>query len=298
MTAIASRSLSVVFVCLLTFQAIIPGVTLGAQAQTAPAARVTLSPDEMRVFLSEAKIGKTRGSGKGVTDTRVATLSDGRVTHDAQIQTVDDARALFEAGRKSEVNFKDTYKFNIAGYELARLLGLDNVPMSVERKVQGKTAAMTWWLDDLLMVDGKPVDEEVRVKKKIRPPDPVSFGRQIQIMRIFDELIQNVDRNQGNAMWDKNWKLWMIDHTRGFRLGRELKKPEELLACERGLLDGLRRLTAEALTAAVGTNLTKQEVEAVIARRDLIVKHYEERIAQRGEATVLFTLTPAVVATR
>ena len=269
-----------------------------AQAQPAPITARDLSPEEMRVFLAEAPILKTRRSSKGVTDTRVATLSDGRRIHDAQIQTVDDARALFEAGKKSEVNFKDTYKFNIAGYELARLIGLDNVPMSVERKHQGKTAAFTWWLDDLLIVDGDPVDEEVRIKKKIRAPDSLRFSRQIQIMRIFDELIQNVDRNQGNAMWDKDWKLWMVDHTRGFRLGRELKKPEDLVWCERGLLDGLRRLTAEALTNAVGKNMTKQEVDAVMVRRDLIVKHYEALIARRGEDVVLFTLGPSAVATR
>jgi hypothetical protein len=155
---------------------------------------------------------------------------------------------------------------------------------------------MTWWLGDLLIVDGEVVDEEVRVKKKLRAPDPVSFGRQIQIMRIFDELIQNVDRNQGNAMWDRNWKLWMVDHTRAFRTGRELRKPQDLVSCERGLLDGLRRLTAEALAAAVGSNLTRLELDAVMARRDLIVKHYETRIAQRGEAAVLFTLTPAAIA--
>lgn len=269
-----------------------------AQAQTASVTAKDLSAEEMRVFLAEAPIVKERRSSKGVTDTRVATLSDGRRVHDAQIQIVDEARALFEAGRKSEVNFKDTYKFNIAGYELARLLGLDNVPMSVERKVQGKMAAMTWWLDDLLMVDGKPVDEEVRVKKKITAPEPIRFSRQIQIMRIFDELIQNVDRNQGNAMWDKNWTLWMVDHTRAFRLGQDLKKPEDLVWCERGLLDGLRRLTADALTNAVGKNLTKQEVDAVMARRDLIVKHYEALIARRGEDVVLFTLGPTTVATR
>ena len=261
----------------------------------APAPSVTakdLSLEQMRVFLSTAAIVKTKAAGKGVTGTRQATLSDGRVTHDAQIQTVDEARALFEAGAKSEVNFKDTYKFNIAAYELARLIGLDNVPMSVERRVQDKTAAMTWWLDDLLIVDGKPLDEEVRKKKKLTPPDALRFSRQIQVMKIFDELIQNVDRNQGNAMWDKTWKLWMVDHTRAFRLGRELKRPDDLIWCERSLLEGLRRLTADALSAAVGRNLTKSEVDAVMVRRDLLVKHFDALIARRGEAVVLFTLSP------
>ena len=38
-------------------------------------------------------------------------------------------------------------------------------------------------------------------------------------LRIFDELIQNRDRNTGNLLWTTDWKMWMIDHTRAFRLG-------------------------------------------------------------------------------
>jgi len=73
------------------------------------------------------------------------------MTHDAHVQAVDVARAVFQAGKASEVNFKDTYRYNIAGYRLARLIGLDSVPMSVERNVEGKVAAVTWWLDDVMM---------------------------------------------------------------------------------------------------------------------------------------------------
>ena len=51
--------------------------------------------------------------------------------------------------------------------------------------------------------------------------------KQIQIMRVFDELIQNRDRNQGNILWTNDWTMWLIDHTRAFRLGKELLKPEQ-----------------------------------------------------------------------
>ena len=70
-------------------------------------------------------------------------MSDGKITHDAHVQTVDIAKPVFEAGNHTEVNFKDTYRYNIAGYRLARLLEIDTVPMSVERDINGKTAAVT-----------------------------------------------------------------------------------------------------------------------------------------------------------
>jgi hypothetical protein len=133
--------------------------------------------------------------------------------------------------------------------------------------------------------------EKERLAKKTFGPNPDRTSKQIQIMRVFDELIQNKDRNQGNILWTKDWTMWLIDHTRAFRLGKELLKPENLTRCDRGLLDRLRGITAEALAAAVGESLTKLEQEALLARRDLIVKHYEDRIARLGEAVVLFDVS-------
>jgi hypothetical protein len=40
----------------------------------------------------------------------------------------------------------------------------------------------------------------------------------------------------------------------------------------------------------MGKSLTKEEIGALLARRDVIVKLFDDRIAQRGEAAVLYTL--------
>jgi len=236
----------------------------------------------MEAFLLKAKVTNRRDAGSGVTGSSRVTLSDGRLTHDAHVQAVDVARAVFTAGKASEVNFKDTYRYNIAGYRLARLIGLDNVPMSVERNIEGKLAAVTWWVDDVQM------DEGARLKKKTMAPDVQRFAKQIQVMKIWDELIQNKDRNGGNLLWTSDWSMWLIDHTRAFRLGKELVAPADLTRCDRRLLEGMRALTAESLAKATGDSLTKEEQGAVLARRDLIVKHFDDRIAKLGEG-ILFT---------
>lgn len=259
------------------------GLSCALAAQTSPESTPSLTSEQMETFLLKARMSNQRDAGGGVTSSRRATLSDGEFTHDAHIQTVDVAQAVFEAGRNTELNFKDTYRYNIAGYRLARLVGLDTVPMSVERMVDGKPAAVTWWVDDVRMT------EKDRLKAKSMGPDPVKTTKQIQIMRVFDELIQNRDRNQGNVLWTGDWTMWLIDHTRAFRLGRTLLKPENLSRCDRGLLERLREMTPESLAEAVGSSLTRLEQEAVLARRDLIVKHYDDRIARLGEPVVLFT---------
>ena len=51
----------------------------------------------------------------------------------------------------------------------------------------------------------------------------------------------------------------------------------------------MRGLTAPALADAMGESLTKQEIDALLARRDVIVTLFDGKIAQRGEAAVLYT---------
>jgi hypothetical protein len=243
-----------------------------------------ISKEEMEAFLLKGKVTKTRDAGGGVTASARATMTDGRITHDVHIQNVDISQSVFEAGKSTELNFKDSYRYNIAGYRLAQLIGLTTIPMSVGRVISGKESAVTWWVDDVKM------DEKERMKQKTLGPDPVRTTKQIQIMRVFDELIQNRDRNQGNILWTSDFTMWLIDHTRAFRLGRTLLKPEQLTRCERGLFEKLKAMTPESLSQAVGDSLTRPEQDALLARRDAIVKLYEEKIAKLSELAVLFTL--------
>jgi hypothetical protein len=259
-------------------------VSLLAVQDGAAVARPALTPAQMEDFLLNAPISNLRGVNKGITNSKRATLSDGRITHDAHIQMVDISKTVFQPDRgPTELNFKDSYRYNIAGYRLAVLLGLDNVPMSVERRVEGTPAAVTWWVDDVLMDEGQ--------RRKKEPAGGLSSRRagQIHIMRVVDALIANTDRNAGNLLWTTDGEMWLIDHTRAFRLDKKLKNPKLLERCERGLLETMRGLTAETLTREMGKSLNKFEIEGLLARRDEIVKLFEDMIAKRGEGAILYT---------
>ena len=241
-----------------------------------------LSAAEMEAFLLDAELSDFRSAGAGVTGSQRATASDGRLTHDVHIQTVDVSRSRFVArGARVELNFRDSYRYNIAAYRLAVLLGLDNVPMSVPRRVDGESAAVTWWVDDVAMT------ERERLDQRTLGPDPAKTTRQFYAHYVFDELIQNRDRNHGNILWTSDWKMWLIDHTRAFRRDVELTEPERLTRIGRDLLDNLRGLTPEALEAAVEDHLTGGERSSVMRRRDLLLQHFDERIARIGEQNVV-----------
>jgi hypothetical protein len=247
-----------------------------------------LTREQMERFLLTASIVQEKTTSNGVTRPVRATLSDGVLTHDAQFQAVDESRAVFDAGKASEVNFKDSYRFNIAGYRLAQLIGLEAVPMSIERRYKGKDAAVTWWIDDVMF------DETGRAKLKDKAlgPDPVRTQKQIYVMYVWDELIQNRDRNQGNVLWTKDWTLWLIDHTRAFRTGGSLLRPERLVRIERTLFEKMKQLTEQSVSQALKGLLMRIEIEALLKRRDVLVRHFEKRIADFGEASVFFTLSP------
>ena len=91
-----------------------------------------------------------------------------------------------------------------------------------------------------------------------------------------------------NVLIDKNWKIWRIDFTRAFRLQKTLRNPEDLTMCDRQLLDKLRKLDEDELVQATKRHLTKSEAQAVMARRDLVLKKFEQMVAQKGEGAVLY----------
>jgi hypothetical protein len=242
-----------------------------------------LSEQQMRDFLLTAKVVSSKVVSKGITGVHRLTLSDGKITHDASFQSIDEAklRETFNDGR-TEMNFRDSYKYNLAAYELAKLLGLgDMMPVTVERRWSGQTGSLSWWLP-------AKMDEEKRLKNKIEPPDSEAWNRQMYKMRVFSQLVYDMDRNPGNVLISEDWHLWMIDFTRAFRRYTDLENAKNLVKCERQLLERLRKLDAAEFEGKTRNWLNKEEVKAVMARRNKIVTLFEALIAKLGEKEVLY----------
>ena len=230
-----------------------------------------LTDQQIEVFLKKAKIVKTRGAGKGITDSVRATASDGTLTHDVHIQTIDERKSEFRTKQGLERDFRDSWEYNVAAYRLDRLLDLRIVPVSVERNFNGKPAAFTWWVDDVLM------DEGERLKKEVKPPDLACWNQQVRVLRVFDQLIANTDRNLGNLLITNGWRLWAIDHTRAFRRNTEPASLGNLTQVDRTMLQKMKGLTREALKKELGGFIGSPEIGALLARRDAIVKLFEGR---------------------
>jgi hypothetical protein len=232
----------------------------------------TLTYDQQEAFLRTAKITVEKPSKKGVTGTVRVTMTDGKITHDASVQRINDHQAIYQTANSTELNFKDTYLFNIAGWKLAKMLGIeDMVPPSVSRSYAGSSASFTWWIDDVLM------DEADRVTKKMSPPDHDSWNKEIQVWHVYTQLMYDSDANATNLLIDKQWRIWMIDHTRAFRMQKTLLDPKALSICDRSLLAKMKGLDAASLGKEMKDSLDKAEIQGLLARRDAIVKFFEAK---------------------
>ena len=258
-------------------------------AVAAPAVVVqVVDVDAELAFLRTAKVVAKRPIGKGITGALRVTLNDGVRTHDAAFQSVAEEKVGTQVSRNlrqpGEARFVDHYRYNIAAWRLSGLLGLAHMmPPTIERRIDGKNGALSWWMDDVLM------DEQEREAKGAQPPSgAVGFARQRQSMWVFAELVRDTDRNKGNVVYTKDWRVIMLDFTRAFRLQKELKDIAALNGCARDLLARLRALSEPAVKGAVEHHLTGAEITAVMARRDLLMAHFERLIAERGEAAVLY----------
>ena len=272
MTPLASRML------------VVGGLTLAVAALLGAQALDTGSfqGDEFESFLLNAEVTDLEGTDRGITLPRKATLELDSRTHFALFKTID----VFKPGVTRmgsggiEVDFQDSWKTEVAAYELDKMIGLGMVPTTIERRYRRDRGSMQLWVDGMLEWD--------RVKGGIVPPDPQAWNDMVYKMRLFDSLIYNVDRNARNMLVTDDFRICLIDHSRSFRKLKALREPEKLDRFSRSLLEGIKALNEEWVLEVLDPYLTIYQIRGIMARRDLLVELAEKRIAELGEEKVLY----------
>src|SRR5438477_7993650 len=142
--------------------------------------------------------------------------------------------------------------------------------------------SLSWWLP-------VKMDEVERHKRNLTAPDADAWNNQMYKIRVFDQLVYDTDANLTNVLIGEDWKIWRVDFTRAFRLYKDLKDPKaNLVRCDHQLLERLKALNGDEVAERTKHYLTKDEVKAVMARRDKIVEHFQKLISDKGEKEVLY----------
>jgi hypothetical protein len=238
------------------------------------------SHSEAESFLTEAKIVKSKGISVGITGPQKLTLEkDGRQEF-AAFKSIDEHKSgVTQLGTGPELDFKDSWKYEVAAYQVDKLIGLNMTPPTVERVHGGRRGSVQLWIDGC-MTEGE------RIKKKLSPPGPIAWRHFIYRLRVFDNLIYNIDRNLGNMLITPDWKVVMIDHSRAFKSVDALKAAKDLEFFSKSLMEGLKALDEKGLQAACGKWLTGPEIRTMLQRRDKIMELYAKAEAEKKPGVI------------
>jgi len=238
-------------------------------------------------FLQEAKIisfSKDFDKREAVTEPWTLVLEKDGISR----------RALWKNPEGRLKGFLDNWKCEIAAYRLDKLLGLNMVPPTVEKRFQGNKGSCQLILENIIMLRTKQ-------EEKIKTPSYriLHLNRATYLQRAWDNLIANTDRNMGDILYTEDWRMILIDHSRAFRSSKKYTKnliftekhkegPKIMKKLPRAFVEKLKTLNFELIRDIVGEYLTDKEIDAVLLRRDLILKAIGERIKKLGEDKVLY----------
>jgi hypothetical protein len=187
----------VALVAVLSLVGWLPSSAARAQALATPSCSLSWVGQELAIedFLRSATVVNFERVPIGVTKPQRARFEPGGLIASAAW------KPLVPAYRSG---YRESYKAEVAAYVLDRLLDMHMVPPVVERRIDRSTGALVYWIDNVKAWDVKnpPSSSEPR------------WAQQVSRMRLFDQLIANIDRNAGNLLYDDDWHLFLIDHSR------------------------------------------------------------------------------------
>jgi len=237
-------------------------------------------------FLETAKIvgQKQQKSREAVTEPWELTLEKNGVTR----------KALWKNAEGRMGGFIENWRWEIAAYRLDKLLSLNMISPTVERRFMEQRGSCQLWVDYWIKATHKN-------EKKIKVPSYKIFyyNRATYLRWAFDNLIGNADRHAGNIFITEDWRIILPDHSRSFRTSNKFTKnliytekhkegPKVMKELPRAFVEKLKSLNFELIRDIVGEYLTDKEIEAVLLRRELILKVVDERIKKLGEDKVLY----------
>ena len=248
------------------------GVAAPQAPEEAASAKVWLGrAAEYEDFLKKAAVVRTEDLPVGVTKPVRCYFAPGSLVESMAFKSIKPGR---------QTGFWESYKSEMAAYELDKLLDLQMIPPTVEKRVRNDLGAAVMWVS--------PVRS---FKQMGGPPTPTpehvdSWNRQLAKAKMFDNLINNKDPNLGNWLVDPAWNLILIDHTRAFAPGKDLV--HKMNRIEKGLWERMLALDEASLKTALEAYLDGGQIKDILGRRGRMKTEIDKMVAERGEANVFF----------
>jgi hypothetical protein len=192
-------------------------------------------------------------------------------------------RALFRyVDRPRPQPMADSYKYDIAAYELTKLLGVGMIPPVVEREIEGRKGTVQVFLENCIR-------EKDRRRKKLEPPNPKTFSSSLEEVKVLENLTYDECQDADDLYVHRDdWRVCRVDFSEAFAPTPELLPGCEITACSRKLYEGLLKLDEETVESALSRYLSVEEIGALLTRKDLIIARIKALIGEKGEDAVLY----------
>ena len=243
-----------------------------------------LSGEAAETFLKTAQVVHKKALSLGVTHSDQYTLSDGTRTCKAVWKTIDEFKRGLTSleGGGVIVDFADSWKHEVAAYELDKLIGLGLIPPTVERTFGHTSGSLQMWVEGAMT-------ESDRKQKKLAPPDPRAWNEQMYRVRLLHQLSFNTDyRNIRNVIVDSSFRGYAIDSSRAFQVYADILSERALLCFPRAVLEAMKALDRPMLHEKLGRWLGGPQIDTLLKRRDKILALAQRRVQEQGEVAVLF----------
>ena len=235
-------------------------------------------------FLKTADIIRHKDIGEGVTKPKRLFMKMGDL----------EGSGCWKNPKGVKQGHLEGWQYEIAAYEMDKLLELNMVPATVEKRFNGKKGSLQLWVEDVTSL------LDILEQKIQFPKEKIDhYNKTKYLARAFDSLIANEDRTQQNMFYTKDWRLILIDHSRSFRSARKFTK--QLMFGKNGIMgvkfirqlpkafvEKIKALNFDNIQKAVGPYLKKKEINAILKRKELLLKEIEEMIKEKGEENVLY----------
>ena len=260
-------------------QRIATTITMAVLAATAHGADAAPAQERAarEAFLRTAEVISTTVVGVGITLPQRVELEQDGVRRSAMFKNMDlTSPHQIRVGLEVQEGLRDSWTFEIAAYELDKLLGLDLVPITVVRTIGDREGALIDWVDDAMPEYG------------VSPQgfDMAAWEEEVAKVWLFDYLAYNIDRTPENLLLIPGFGVKLIDHSRAFQ--RFLVPMRPLMRFPRQAIDRLRTLSDDEIRRSFSDYLTAEEIDALLQRKQRILQRVDELLAAKPEDEVLF----------
>ncbi len=230
---------------------------------------------EMENYLKTAQITSIeKDEVAGRTAPWNITLYDGKVTHRARFKHLNRSRPSL---------IPDSYKYEIAAYELDKLLGLNVVPPVVEREIEGIAGSLQIFIEGC-------ITENERKRRGMDPPDSKKFKNDLEVINVFENLVLDEDcfDEQDTLIHIEDWKVCRVDFSMAFSPVENLIAGCQITRCSKKLYQNLLNLDNEVARMKLGPYLNEDEIQALLNRKEIIIENINRLIQEKGKDSVLF----------